>query len=84
VEEVLAGIWSEVLRVARVGVNDNFFALGGHSLLAMRVMARVWQTFEVALSLRTLFEAPTVGELAARVEATQRAGLGWSKVRSYS
>ncbi len=66
-EEVIAGIWLETLGVERIGIHDNFFALGGHSLLATRVMARVRNAFAVDLPLRTLFEAPTVLELAARV-----------------
>jgi len=63
-EEVLAGIWSEVLKLDRVGVHDNFFELGGHSLLATRVMARIRDAFKLDLPLRALFETPSVGELA--------------------
>ncbi|HST60675.1 MAG TPA: condensation domain-containing protein, partial [Longimicrobium sp.] len=75
VEEVLAEIWAEVLRRERVGVTESFFELGGHSLLAVRMVSRVQQVFGVELPLRALFEGPTVGELAGRVEEMRRAEL---------
>jgi amino acid adenylation domain-containing protein len=75
VEEVLAEIWAEVLRREQVGVHDRFFNLGGHSLLAIRVVSRIRELFAVELSLRALFEGPTVAEVAGRVEEMRRAGL---------
>ena len=69
VEEVLAGIWREVLRVERVGAHDNFFDLGGHSLLATRVLHRVRKVFKAELPLHVVFEARTLAELAGRVVA---------------
>jgi acyl carrier protein len=71
-EEMLAGIWSQVLRLGQVSVYDNFFALGGHSLLATQVVSRLRQLFQVEVSLLTFFEAPTVASLAEHLEAAQR------------
>jgi len=65
VEEVVAGVWREVLGLERISVHDNFFDLGGHSLLATQVVGQVQETFRVELPLRRLFEAPTVADLAA-------------------
>ena len=67
-EETLADVWRDVLGVERIGVNDNFFELGGHSLLAMQVMSRVRRAFGVELRVRALFESPTLGALAERID----------------
>jgi acyl carrier protein len=69
VEAQLAGIWSEVLGVKRIGVQDSFFELGGHSLLATQVLSRIRRTLGVSLPLQGLFEAPTLAALAERIEA---------------
>ncbi|QSQ18814.1 non-ribosomal peptide synthase/polyketide synthase [Pyxidicoccus parkwayensis] len=70
-EERLAALWTEVLRVPRVGALDNFFELGGHSLLATQVASRIRTTFRVELSLRTLFAEPTLEALAARIDSVR-------------
>lgn len=70
-EEELAGLWSEVLKVERVGINDNFFDLGGHSLLATRLMFQLREHFNVDIPLRALFEAPTIATLAPVIVQSQ-------------
>ena len=71
-EHALHGIWSALLAHTQIGRDDNFFHLGGHSLLATRVMARVRTQFDCDLPLRTIFEAPTLRELAARIDQTRQ------------
>ena len=73
-EEILAGIWERVLGVERVGRDSDFFALGGYSLVATRIVARVRESFQVDLPVRTVFEWPILAELAERIEETMRAG----------
>jgi aryl carrier-like protein len=63
VEQMLAGLFSELLAVPTVGRRDNFFDLGGNSILAMRVLFRIRQALGNVLSLQTLFEAPSIAEL---------------------
>ena len=71
IEEVLAGIWGEVLGLEQVGIYNNFFELGGHSLIATQVISRVRNTFQVELPLRRLFESPTVADLAVAIVERQ-------------
>jgi amino acid adenylation domain-containing protein len=71
IEEAVAGIWSEVLGLERVGRGASFFGLGGHSLQAMQVVTRVREAFEIDLSLRSLVEAPTLANFAQLVVRQQ-------------
>jgi acyl carrier protein len=69
IEESVAATWAEVLGVSQVGVQSNFFELGGHSLRATQVISRLNKRFGVELSLRSLFQAPTVAALAEKIAA---------------
>ena len=69
IEEILAGIWCEVLRLPGVSREGNFFNLGGHSLLASQVIHRIRDTFKIELPVRSIFESPTVAQLAALIQA---------------
>jgi acyl carrier protein len=71
-ESILAEIWAQVLRLERVGIEDNFFEIGGHSLLATQVVSRVRQRLGVDLPLRRIFESPTVSGLAQGLEQQLR------------
>jgi amino acid adenylation domain-containing protein len=68
VEEILCGIWEEILRLEKVGVEDSFFELGGHSLMATQVISRVRQVFNCEVSLRAFLQQPTIRKLAHEVE----------------
>ncbi|HYU30619.1 MAG TPA: amino acid adenylation domain-containing protein, partial [Thermoanaerobaculia bacterium] len=72
-EEQLAAIWREVLRLDRIGVQESFFAAGGHSLLATQVATRVRQELGIEMPLRWIFEAPTIAQLAERLRQARPA-----------
>jgi amino acid adenylation domain-containing protein len=73
-EIAIAKLWREVLGVEEIGVTDDFFALGGHSLLAVQVVSRVRDILGVELTIRAIFEAPTIGGLASLVDASHANG----------
>ncbi|MGW5388313.1 amino acid adenylation domain-containing protein, partial [Nocardia sp. NPDC003963] len=74
IEEIVAGVFADVLEIDRVGAADDFFALGGNSLMATQVAARLGAALDTTVAVRALFEASTVSALAVRVE--QHAGTG--------
>jgi acyl carrier protein len=63
-EEMLASIWTDVLRTPRVGIHDSFFELGGESILAIKLISRINKDFDIELPVRALFEQPTIARLA--------------------
>jgi acyl carrier protein len=75
IEKSLAVFLTSLLGVTRVGKDDNFFELGGHSLMGAQLIARISNTFGVELSLRSLFDHPTVAEVAAEIERLIHAKL---------
>ncbi|MFN2529803.1 MAG: amino acid adenylation domain-containing protein [Pyrinomonadaceae bacterium] len=68
VEKALTDIWANALKVSAVGVHDNFFELGGHSLVATQVVSRMRKEFKLEIPLRSLFESPTVAQLAEKID----------------
>ncbi|HEY3304677.1 MAG TPA: amino acid adenylation domain-containing protein [Candidatus Binatia bacterium] len=75
-EELIAEIWAEVLKLEKVGIHNDFFDLGGHSLLATQVVSRMRESLQVEFPLRALFEEPTVSGLAEQVEEARRKARG--------
>lgn len=71
IEEKLVAIWTEVLSIDRVGIEDNFFMLGGHSLMATQLIGRIRNTFGYELPLRRLFLTPTIAGLADAIYESQ-------------
>ena len=74
-EESIAEVWREVLKLERIGVHDNFFDLGGHSLNATQVVSRLRNRFRSEIPLRHMFDFPTIAELAEDVARTPQGGI---------
>ena len=72
IEKYVSDMIEEILSRGRVGIYENFFEMGGHSLHATQIMSRIRERFKVELPIRTMFESPTVAELAAKIEEEQR------------
>jgi acyl carrier protein len=79
VEKEMARIWSDVLGVPEIGLEDNLFDLGGHSLLVTRIISRIRKAFDVEVPIHAFFETPTLGAIAKIVEKVRnRAAVGAS------
>ena len=74
IEKELASIWTELLKIEKIGVDDNFFELGGHSLVATMLISRIYQTFGLWLSLSTIYDKQTLEEIGAEIERMQNDG----------
>ena len=72
IEEVLAGLWAQVLGLDYVGIDDNFFQLGGDSILATQLISRVREAMHVEVSFRSFFETPTVAGMAKSIETASQ------------
>jgi amino acid adenylation domain-containing protein len=71
VEEKLAEIWKQLLKVEQIGIHDNFFELGGHSLLITQLLAHIRNAFKVEISLQSLFKLPTIANIAEKIDRVQ-------------
>lgn len=79
IEVKIAEIWSQVLGVERIGIDDNFFALGGHSLLATQVISRLFQVFGVKLSFIRFFSTPTIADISREIENLRGVSDGYEE-----
>ena len=77
IDRTITAIWREVLRLEKIGINDNFFEVGGHSLLAIRVISRINKAFQVDLPLPSFFESPTIAGLWQLIEKVRNSGAAF-------
>lgn len=75
-EEIISGIWCSMLKMERIGIEDNFFSLGGHSLLVARTTTRINKVLKVDMPLKAIFDEPTVAALARSIDANKWGGKG--------
>ena len=75
IERAIAGHMRQLFGIDRIGIHDDFFELGGHSLMAVQLVSRLRSDLQVDLSLSSVFEAPTVSRLAARVAELRLDGM---------
>ena len=71
IETALVSIWEKILDVRPIGISDNFFDLGGHSLSATRVVSRIFTRYQLEIPLHSLFQSPTIAEMAAVINQHQ-------------
>src|SRR5262249_22603151 len=88
-EQVVTAIWSDILKVERIGIYDNFFELGGHSLRAVQVISQVYEIFQIELPLISLFEKPTIDGLVNEMaqllggrEIVEEVALGFNEPKT--
>ena len=79
-QQLLCGMWEHLLTIDQPGIHDNFFDLGGHSLVATQLVSRIRDVFKTDLSLRTIFESPTIAELSSRIQEETRFGLSAEQI----
>lgn len=72
VEIAVANIWSQVLKIEQISIDDNFFGLGGHSLLAMQIVSRLRAKFQIAVPVNVIFDKPTIAEIALWIESAKQ------------
>ena len=75
IETALVSIWEKILDVRPIGISDNFFDLGGHSLSATRVVSRIFTRYQLEIPLQSLFQSPTIAEMAAVINRTSRKAI---------
>jgi amino acid adenylation domain-containing protein len=79
-EKVMAGIWQDVLKLQRIGIDDNFFDIGGHSLLAVQITTRIEKKLGKKLQIATLFSYPTVAQLSAFIDKDNTKNIRWKSI----